>query len=286
MIAIDPENMAPHPIPQIYLQVGAEMKYVDDDTAEGTLTMRPGLRNLGGPSAAAMAVVLQDISALTISRFAPLNVPIFINVRIRPAAADVRTIFARGTTLRRGRSVMSLDSILTDADRPGTVIGYATGSWAAMDSYLREPRATRFGPGTPTPADPPGVREFDSLLEAVGGRLRDDGRGAELGEVNLGATEPVALGGTGTGTLHAGALQVLAESAASSVAAQAVGAERLMIHELSTQFLAPCRVTPIAAIASVMATSDGTLDCRVELHEDGGSGRLTALSYARFKVSD
>ena len=84
-----------------------------------------------------------------------------------------------------------------------------------MDSYLGGPDRLSIGPGTQVAGDDPSALDFDDLLLAVGGRVRSDGRGVEMGEVNLGATEPIALGGTGTGTLHAGAvLQVLAENAA------------------------------------------------------------------------
>ena len=59
-----------------------------------------------------------------------------------------------------------------------------------------------------------------------------------------------------------------------------------MIQGLSTQFIAPCRETPIAALGTVLAAGDGSVDVQVELHESGGDGRLTALSYARFALRD
>jgi acyl-coenzyme A thioesterase PaaI-like protein len=286
MPRLDHENLAPHQIPLIYKQIGAVITSDDGQVAEGTLDIRPALRGVGGPSAAALAVLLQDISAVTISRYAPLNVPMVINVRIRDNAADVSTVFATGRTLQRGRSVMALDAVYYDADRPGTVIGTATGTWAAMDSYLAEPRQTRIGPGTQVAGDDPSALDFDDLLVAVGGRVRGDGTGVEMGEVPLDAPEPIALGGTGTGTLHAGALQVLAENAAVLAAEAAVDRSKLMIQGLSTQFIAPCRETPIAALGTVLAAGDGSVDVQVELHESGGAGRLTALSYARFALRD
>ncbi len=60
--------------------------------------------------------------------------------------------------------------------------------------------------------------------------------------------EPVALGGAPTHTLHAGALQVLIEGAATLVAGQQPAPDRLAIADLTTQFLAPARLAPIAAL--------------------------------------
>src|SRR6478735_4427642 len=95
-IDIDPRHLPSFEIPAIYKQVGARLEPLDDDRGEGTLAIRANLRTLNGPSAAALAVLLQDLSAITIARFAPLVVPIQINVRILAAAAGVDQVFAHG----------------------------------------------------------------------------------------------------------------------------------------------------------------------------------------------
>jgi acyl-coenzyme A thioesterase PaaI-like protein len=283
-IEIDPRHLPPHHIPAIYKQIGARLEALDADRGEGTLVIRPNLRQLNGPSAAALAVLLQDLSAVTIARWAPLVVPIQINVRILAAAADVGELFAHGITLRRGRAVQATDAGYYDAADRSRLVGYATGSWATMASNLDEPRPTQFGPGTPQPGDPADIWDFATLIDAVGGRTSDDGAAAELGEVPADATEPIALGGTATGTLHAGALQVLAEHGAVIAATRQCDPATLMIRQLSTQFLAPARVTPLRAEGRVVASDDSSLDVRVEVREAAGDGRIVALTYARFAV--
>ena len=67
MTRLDPENLEPYLIPLIYKQIGVEITSDDGQVAEGILTLRQGLRGVGGPSAVALAVLLQDISAVTIS---------------------------------------------------------------------------------------------------------------------------------------------------------------------------------------------------------------------------
>jgi acyl-coenzyme A thioesterase PaaI-like protein len=284
MAVIEQEFVPPHPPPEIYKLVSARLRDLDEDHGEGTLPIRPGLRNLNGPSAAALAVLLQDLSAVTIARFAPLVVPIQINVRIRATAAGVETLIAKGETTRRGRAVQFTDAQYYDAAEPSRVVAFATGSWATMGSNRETPRPGGPGPGTPAEDDPPYNLDFASLFAAIGARERAGG-GVELGSVEAVHTEPVALGGSSTGTLHAGALQVLAESAATQAATATVPAERLMIEELSTQFLAPARITPITALGSVVASTDTSIDCRVEVREQSGDGRVCALSYARFAIA-
>jgi acyl-coenzyme A thioesterase PaaI-like protein len=281
-IDIDPRRLPAHHIPAIYKQVGARIEALSEDDGEGTLSIRPNLRSLNGPSAAALAVLLQDLSAVTIARFAPLVVPIQINVRILAAARDTAEVFARGTTLRRGRAVQATDAAYFDGADRTRLVGFATGSWATMASNLDEPRPTKYGPGTPQSDDPGDIWDFATLIDAIGGGTSQDGTAAVLAAVPAEATEPIALGGTGTGTLHAGALQVLAEHAAVLAATGEVDGSDLMIQQLSTQFLAPARQTPLHAKGRVISSDATSLDVRVEVRESAGEGRVAALTYARF----
>jgi acyl-coenzyme A thioesterase PaaI-like protein len=272
-------DLRPHAVPFIYPYVNARTMALSEDEATGTLIVRDDLRVGRGPSAAALAVVLQDLSAVTIARFAPLVVPIQINVRIRRAAGAARELVVAGSTLRRGRAVMATEARMADVDDPTTTVAWATGSWATMGSNLSVPKPGGPGPGSYGDGRPKGV---GSCLEAIGATLRADGRGWELAEVAPAHREPIALGGEATGTLHAGALQVLAEGAAATVAGRYAAVEELMVEELSTQFLAPVRSMPVAAVGEAISVRDDGIDIRVEVREEGGSGRLAALSFVRF----
>lgn len=249
-----------------------------------TLPLRPDLRGPHGPRAAALAVLLQDLSAVTVTRFAPLTVPIQINVRVRSGASGLTELAAHGYTLRRGRAVMASEARVTDPSDPSKVVAFVTGSWATMGSNLAEAKPVTHGPGTPAEGDPDLATA--SMLDFIGATRRDDGRGWDLVEVEGPHTEPIALGGTSTGTLHAGALQVLIEGAATLVAASEVPEDRLMIEDLGTQFLAPARLGPISALAEPLVVGRDSIDCRVELREEGGRGRLSAVAFARFRIID
>jgi acyl-coenzyme A thioesterase PaaI-like protein len=272
-------DLQPHDIPFIYGQVGARTRSLSEDSAAGTLTVRDDLRVWRGPSAAALAVLLQDLSAVTVARFAPLIVPVQIDVRIRPSALTAAELSAEGTTLYRGRTIMATEAQVVDAADPTRMVAFLMASWATLRSNLDVPKERLIGPGA---EESHRQIRASSLLEAIGATVRDDHRGCELGDVAPEHTEPIALGGSATQTLHAGALQVLAEGAASIVAGDRVDPEQWMIEDLSTKFVRPARSVPLAAIGEVVSMTATELDVRVEVREEAGAGSLCALSFARF----
>jgi acyl-coenzyme A thioesterase PaaI-like protein len=272
-----------HDIPFIYRHIGALSVSDGFDAAESRLKLRPDLRGPNGVYAAPLGVLLQDLSSVTIARFAPLVVPIQLSIRIRQPVPEATELFATGVTHRRGRAVQATEASVYDSADRSRLVAFMTGSWATMGSN-QDPSAEHPGAGTPVEGEPGPGDGSVSLLEAIGATPRSDGRGYELLDVAGPHREPIALGGTGTGTLHAGALQVLIEGGATIVAEQRVPGERLAIEDMSTQFLAPARGTPISSIGEVVFETDTSLDCRVELREEGGAGRLSALAFVRFRI--
>lgn len=268
------------PLPFIYGYVGARTHPVSEDRAEGTLHLRADLRGPHGPRAAALAVLVQDLSAGTVGRYASV-VPILINVQIRRSASAVEELFARGSTLRRGRSVMATEVHLSDAAEPESVVAFGTASWAVMGTATDTPRPPRPGPGTPAGDDIDPSGGFHSMLEAIGAVPLGDGRGYQLAGVEAEHGQPA---GPQAETLHVGALQVLAEGAATLVAEQRMAGAELMIETLTTHFLAPVRTGRITAVAEILTVGDGGLDCRVEVRDQAGEGRLSSLALARFAV--
>jgi acyl-coenzyme A thioesterase PaaI-like protein len=259
----------------IYRHVGSRSKPLSDDTAEGRLVLRRDLRSPNGPFASAIGIFMQDLAGVNIFRLAPLIVPVQIDIHIRDSAAGVSELTARGEIVRRGRTLMVTRAQITGGDR---LVAHGTATWATMGSTLTEP-----GPWRSTEPDAPD-RELPPLLEWLGGQPRAAGDGVDLREVAAELQEPVALGGPSTGTLHGGPLQILTEAAAWQVAQKRAPQERLMIQDFSTLMMSPARAAPFAAVGEIIAAGESSLDCRVEVRDEAGAGKLAAMSLARFSI--
>jgi hypothetical protein len=79
---------------------------------------------------------------------------------------------------------------------------------------------------------------------------------------------------------------VLAEATAWHIASQRVPRERLIIEDLSTAMMAPTRHAPFFTAGEVLWERPGSIDCRIEMREDAGRGRVTAVTFARFATID
>ncbi len=269
--------------PFMYRYVGARSHPGTGDTADGTLRVRADLRGPNGLFASPLAIFFHDLSGIAVVRYAPLVVPIQVNVRVRSSAGAAEELVGHCELTRRGRSIMASEARMYDPRHPGRVVAFVTATWFNTGSALDVPESRLVGPGT-VEDDSESIELADSILDAIGAAPRADGRGLDLDEVAAPHRETAALGGPASGTLHAGALQILAEGAAFQVAGGSAGRSALAIEELSTQLLAPARVAPISAIGEVLAVTDDVVDCRIEVREEGGSGRLAAATIARFRV--
>jgi hypothetical protein len=92
--------------------------------------------------------------------------------------------------------------------------------------------------------------------------------------------EPIALGGPQSHTLHGGPLQILAEASAWDAVNDVVGAGRLT--GMTTYMVAPARITPLVTRTRVLVGAHPIVDCRVELYDDDGKGKICAVSDLQF----
>ena len=84
--------------------------------------------------------------------------------------------------------------------------------------------------------------------------------------------------------LHIGPQFVLLETAASELAAEGAGTDRLQAISSHVMFLARGKVGPFRADAEALPGSDGVVAARVLLHDEGAGDRaVTAASY-QFRV--
>ena len=263
----------------IYRHVGAGSIGTSATTAEGMLPLRSDLRGPNGPLASALAVFLQDLAGCNVFAIAPLVAPVQIDVHIRDRADGASQLVGTSEVVRAGRTLIVTQARVHGADDPERLVAFGQVTFATMGS-------TRVQPGDPhhTRSTVP-EQPVAPLFEWLGARPRSDGRGCDLEDLPPELVEPVTLGGTANPTLHGGPLQILTEMAAWHVASHRLERERLRIEDFSTAMMASSRVAPFAAVGEVLSERAGSIDCRVELREDGGQGRVTAVSYARFECS-
>jgi acyl-coenzyme A thioesterase PaaI-like protein len=263
----------------IYRHIGAGSVGTSRTTAEGTLPLRSDLRGPNGPFASAVAVFLQDIAGCNVFPIAPMVAPVQIDVHVRDGADGASELVGTSEVVRAGRTLIVTQARVHRADEHERLVAFGQITFATMGS-------TREQPGDPhrtrstVPEGP-----VTSLFEWLGARPRSDGRGVDLEKLPPELVEPVTLGGTDSPSLHGGPLQILTETAAWHVASQRADRERLRIADFSTAMMASSRVAPFAAVGEVLSERAESIDCRVELREDGGQGRVTAVSYARFECS-
>jgi acyl-coenzyme A thioesterase PaaI-like protein len=114
------------------------------------------------------------------------------------------------------------------------------------------------------------------LREAAGFRSLDPSTGVVAVDLRPELLNPA-------GALQGAMVAGLAEAAAEDLAdhARLLGTARHAVTELEVRYLAQNRVTPIATTARVIDAAGGLV--RVDLHDDGGRGRLTSSVLARVR---
>jgi acyl-coenzyme A thioesterase PaaI-like protein len=259
---------------QIYRHIGAGSAPTGDSTSEGRLPLRPDLLTSTGPWASALAVFSQDLAGVNVFRFAPLLVPVRIDVHLRGDAAGESELFGKARILKRSKNTIITTARIYRGTGSDVPLGYSSIHFATMGSSRETPLDfARTQVTVPRQAPP-------DLLSWIGATPRDDGRGYDLTEVTEAITEGIALGGSPARVVHGGPLQVLAEGAAMTVA-ESVAGESPRLEDFATTFLAPAKHPPLSAIGELVVMTKESVDIRVEVCNADGS--LAAVSEARFR---
>ena len=185
---------------------------------------------------------------------------------VRRPPADV--VHARARILKRGRSTIFTETVLTDpAGEPfGACLGTFVSSPRPQDRLLHDPMDALGRPTEPPRLDRP-------LVDHMGIRLVAPGV-AELDR------QPKVL--NQGQTLQGGAVAILSEVAAASAASEAVGAP-MVVTDLDVRYLAAYRVGPgrATAVPMVVRGEGGDTTVRVEVRDAGRDDRLGTLALAR-----
>ena len=229
-----------------YRYLGTRSTVGPDGEVECAMRIRRDMRNAaGGLMAAPISIALADAAGV-IGDAESVPAPVISSVHILDAGLDVTEIRVRSSRIHDGRTMGFGESTVHDVADPSRIVALTRGMGvklaAAPDGYeYVDP-----GPGVPDSPDLP------PLHEAFGAQLRPDGHWAlpEL-DTHIGST---------SGSLHHGATQVLLESAAMGLAADATGTDALQIEDWSVMFVARGLVGPFVASGEVIGGGGGRLD--------------------------
>ncbi|OJZ76126.1 hypothetical protein BRW65_01455 [Mycobacterium paraffinicum] len=260
---------------QIYQHIGAGSAPTGDDTAEGRLVLRPDLRTATGPWASALAVFTQDLAGVNVFRFAPLLVPVRVEVHLRGDMANEQELVAKGRIVKRSKNTIMTTARIYRGSGGDVPVAYGSIHFATMGSTRETPLGFARTQVTIPRHEPP------DLLSWIGATAREDGRGYDLTEVSDGLVEGIALGGSAARVVHGGPLQILAEGAAMAVGRSAAAGAPLRIEDFATNFFAPAKSLPLSAIGEVVIATDDSVDIRVEVSNFGGG--IASVSEARFR---
>ena len=183
-------------------------------------------------------------------------------------AATAGSVEARARVVHAGRTTVVIEVGLHQVS--GTEIGIATMSFAVLPRRDGNPDIT-----TSTSAGPSSMALADSrlhapLLDELGVRIVDAGRG-EL-------EAPVADWSRNSfGAMQGGAVATIVDAAAEAAAQAAIG-EAVTVSDIQLTYLALARVGPLRTRVEVLGAVAGAVTARVELIDTGVGARITSVA--------
>ncbi|MCB0996377.1 MAG: PaaI family thioesterase [Acidimicrobiales bacterium] len=246
--------------------IGTELLRHEDGSVTSWCALRPDLADATGALLPGCLAFIVDGSGGLVTGLAAvpewvvtsdLDLRLVGRVTVGPARTEARVV-------RRGRGTVTAEIMVFDEGDDDRAVGVATLTSAVLTPDFEAPGAAypvgrRVGHGTPD-IDATPIREWLGLETTAGG--------ASL------ALRPEIC--NPWGILHGGATCLLAEAAAEAV----VGGPPGSLRDLLVRFVAPARVGPIVAQASVIGRRPDDTVVQIEVRDVGADGRLTALATA------
>jgi acyl-coenzyme A thioesterase PaaI-like protein len=253
-----------------YRYIGRTWGSMSVGPTDDTVTLRSDMRNAcGGILLAVLGIASPEGGGKSDLEAVPN--PVIHACQVLDPGGDVRRIQVVSEVLKHGRQMGYSRSRIVDADRPDRVLALTQGqgiSLGAPPSGLErmpvEPIVVEDGPGLPP------------LWQVFGAMRRPDGHWA-LPVLSAEVASPDAA-------LHLGPQFVLLETAASELAADRAGTDRLQAISSHVMFLARGKVGPFRADAEVLPGSDGVVAARILLHDEGADDRAVTAGSYQFRV--
>jgi hypothetical protein len=249
-----------------YRYVGRKHGSMNTGPTDDTVTLRHDLRDrTGGILLSVLAIAAPEGGGVTDLEAVPN--PVIHSCHILDPGRDVARIEVRSEQLKQGRQMAYSRSLIVDADQPSRVLAITEGQGAiigippeGLDKMDVEPIEVIDSPDLPP------------LWSVFGGTRREDGHWA-LGELSIELATPDAA-------LHLGPQVVILEAAATDLASELAGTDRLAGVSAHTMFLARGKAGPFRVDGEAFVGTDGTVAARVTLHDEGAGDRaVTAASY-------
>jgi acyl-coenzyme A thioesterase PaaI-like protein len=251
-----------------YRYLASQPHALDRSHAEGRMKLRPDLRtSAGAVLAAPLTIAMLDVAGINVDRMWILALT-QTNVEILDAATDVGEVYLRGHITSEARSQIFTEARLYDAGDRDRVIGFGTANWSVICPTPEGFQYPEPGRGVEH------ANELPPLWQAYTGRRRED----DMLEI------PSLRPEIGTDRLHHGPMLVITEATAVEAAADALGTADVAVEHLGMTIVAPGRAGPFVARPVLIATSSGTVGCRVELRDHGRDDRLVATAFVRLRA--
>jgi uncharacterized protein (TIGR00369 family) len=188
---------------------------------------------------------------------------------------------ARATIVRRGRTTLVIEAVVSNVDDDGSEAAGPVG-WASMTFTILPGRSATTT--IPSPAPPPVRWAFsgEGLVSPIADALSIDLIDPAVGELSMPALEYAA---NSFGAVQGGVMALLAEVAGAEAlgAHQGPGGGAVVVTELLVTYLALGRVGPIESRCVVLDPGGGNRPHHavVELADAGADGRVTTVVTVR-----
>ena len=253
-----------------YRYIGRTWGSMDVGPTDDTVTLRRDMRNVcGGILLAVLGIASPEGGGKSDLEAVPN--PVIHSCQALDPGGDVRRIQVVSEVLKHGRQMGYSRSRIVDADRPDRVLALTQGQGislgvppSGLERMPVEAIVVEDGPDLPP------------LWQVFGAMRRPDGHWA-LPVLSAEVASPDAA-------LHLGPQFVLLETAASELAADRAGTDRLQAISSHVMFLARGKVGPFRADAEALPGSDGVVAARILLHDEGADDRAVTAGSYQFRV--
>jgi hypothetical protein len=252
-----------------YRYIGRNHGGLNTGPVDNTVTLRHDMRNAAGGIMVAPLCISAPESGGFSDSFAVPN-PVIQSMQILDDARGVcRIEVVRSEVLKRGRQLGFSRSTIIDADNPQRVIAFAEGAGVSLGDV----------PGGFEQMEEEKIVVIDSpdlppLHKVFGAHKRDDGNWV-LGELTIETASPDAA-------LHLGPQHILLEAAATDLAADLVGTDRLQVQSWHVMFLARGKVGPFRVDGEAVYSEAGRIGVRMTVHDEGNDDRAITSGSAVF----
>jgi hypothetical protein len=256
-----------------YRYIGRNHASLNSGPVDNTVTLRHDMRNAAGGIMVAPLCISAPESGGFSDSFAVPN-PVIQSMQILDEARDVRRIeVVQSEVLKAGQRMGFSRSKIVDADNPDRVIALAEGAGISLGSV----------PGGFAPMDEEKIVVVDSpdlppLHKVFGANKRDDGHWA-LGELSLETASPDAA-------LHLGPQHILLEAAATDLAADMLGTDKVQVESWHVMFLARGKVGPFRVDGQAVPGRPGAAGVLITVHDEGNGDRAITSGSAVFRQAE